>query len=106
MVHVGPGVLEHRAELHLETDVGAFVAADIVQGEISETVDFMEFALVYAVLPVNFEKPFDERGDLVDVVDVKGYHPEAYDVGNVGNRGVFGTFEFEFPRKRRLRLNS
>ena len=102
VVHIGPGMLEDGAELHLEAYVRALVTADVVQGQIAETVDFVQLALVDAVLPVDFEKPFDEGSHLVDVVDVEGYHPEPYDVRNVGKRRILRALQFEFAGERRL----
>ena len=107
VIHIGPGVLQDGAHLDFETDFvelwtlgveeGALVdGADVVEGEVAETVYSVIFAFIYGVFPIDIKESFDDGGYFVYVVYVEGYDSDSYDVGYVVDAVVFAAFEFKF----------
>ena len=104
MVHIGPGVLQDCPHLYLEADlvhfrmlgirIGRFRnPADVMQGQVAETVYLMHFPFVDGILPVNVEKPLHNGGHFPYIVIIKGDDADSHQVGDVVYALVFGAFE-------------
>ena len=110
-------MLQDRPHLDLEADPVQFrvlrVAvgrlgdpADVVEGEVAETVDVVGLALVDGVGPVDLEETLQDGRDLVHVIDVEGNHAEAEDVRDIQDILVFATLEAELAGKGFLFLDA
>ena len=110
-------MLEDGTYLHLKTDLVQFWmlrvdvgrlgdAANVMQGEVAETIDFVRFALVDGVLPIDFEQAFQDGSHLIHVIVIERDHADAHQVGNVMDALVFFSFKLEFSRKGAFRLHA
>ena len=110
-------MLEDRPHLHLETDsvqfgmlrvpVGRFRnPADIMQGEVAETVDLVRFPLVDGVLPVDLEKPFHHGRYLVYVIDIERDDADSHQIRDIVDAFILPSFELELAGQGFLRLHT
>ena len=107
----GRAHLEFKTELielghHMVVDEVLGYATDIVEGVIAEAGEIMELALVDGLIPVDFKDMFHDGGNLVDVISIEGDDAQAEDVGDIAERVVFGTLQFEFATERLLGLDA
>ena len=93
-------MLQDCPYLDFETIGEIALRADIVEGHISETVDFVKLALVDGVRPVDVEKTVDGRRNLVHIIDVESDDPDAYDVRDVCKGFVLVALQFQFAGER------
>ena len=105
VVHVGPGVLQDGPHLHLEPEREFRVTADIMQGQVTETVHLQEFSLVHGILPVHLEEAVHRGSHLVHVVRVEGDDPHPENVGDIREGGVLRPLHFQLPGEGFLLLH-
>ena len=99
-------MLEHGSHLDLKAVREAVHGADVVEGHIAEAVYLMELALVHGILPVHLEKFLYGRCHLVYVVRVESDHADAHDIGDIGQGGILGAFQFKFSGKGGFRFHA
>ena len=90
-------MLEDCTQLDLKSVREVLKFADIMQGEVTETVYLVQLSLVHGVFPVYLKQLFNGGCHLVHVIYVEGYHPQADDVRDVCQRLVFIAFAFKLP---------
>ena len=117
MVHVGPGMLQDRPHLDFEPQVVQFGMAppvvqpfrhpaDIVQGQVAETVGLVGLPLVDGILPVDAEMVLHHRSHPVHIVCIEGDDPEPDQIRDIIDIPVFIPFQFQFPHQGGLRLHA
>ena len=117
MVHVGPHMLQRAPHLQLKTylvelrRLRIFIqslrdATDIMERQITETVDFEHLTLVDGVVPVDFKQFLGQSGDDIDFIAIESDDTGTDNIGDVIQRVVFIAFQFQFTCKALLCLDT
>ena len=70
--------------------------------EVAKAVDFVGFAFVDGVFPVDFKKMIQDSCCLVYIIIVESDHANTHDVGDIMNVLVFVSLKLEFSSERAL----